>query len=249
MAIDESYVSPMLRWGLLLNDHPGAKSEFKIVSVEQLPIPERFREDKEYLVCSIVFPDGNATAIGWKPLKAAKKPGDEGYAALRTMALGRALKDAGYPDKMPDLKALVLWRQRQAEISAIQSGVPRPALPVAAESIERALEEAADPVADATSPDDGSPDIVDAEVVEEDTDPPEIYQQILQGAFSAEADATDEGPTPDKKADIFAALEGFGNKDRAIFRGYLRDLKVTEDPDTWSDEVLDDLHSWILEGR
>jgi hypothetical protein len=32
------------------------------------------------------------------------------------------LKRAGYPDDLKDLKALVLWRQRDAEIAAIRGG-------------------------------------------------------------------------------------------------------------------------------
>lgn len=144
--IPESYASPLLRWALMLEDWPNATHTFDVVRGDVLGIPERFGGKSEFLRCVIRFGKGNqATAIGWKPLDGAKQNPDE-YNVLCTKSLGRALKRAGYPDSLPDLKAMVVWRTRKAEIAQIAGATAAGALG-AGESVEHALEAAsvADP--------------------------------------------------------------------------------------------------------
>lgn len=142
-TIPESYASPLLRWALLVEDHPGATHTFDVVVGTELGIPEGFGGKGEFLRCTVRFGKGSGRepAVGWKPLAGVKRTPDD-YNVLSTKALGRALKRSGYPDDLADLKACVLWRQRRAEIAAIQAGTTHAIGAGAPETIERALDAA-----------------------------------------------------------------------------------------------------------
>lgn len=148
-TIPASYASPLLRWALCVEDYPSATHTFDVVHGTELGIPESFGGAGEFLRCTITFGAGSGRqpAYGWKPLAGVKRNPDE-FNSLSTKTLGRCLKRAGYPDDMVDLKACVLWRQRRAEIAAIQGGTP--ALGTGApDTVEAALDAAsvADPEA------------------------------------------------------------------------------------------------------
>src|SRR5690606_29496392 len=117
----ETFASPGLRWGLLLEDHPGATHSFTIKSGQDLGIPQQFGGDKDFCVCTIEVP-GHEPTTAWKEVPARGDSND--WAVLQTKTLGRALKKAGYPDDMVDLKALMLWRRRNAEVAALSEGAP-----------------------------------------------------------------------------------------------------------------------------
>lgn len=123
-SISESYASPGLRWGLLLEDHPQATYEFSIDVAETFGVPPDFGGDALVCVATIIFPD-RPNVVAWKaPGPEGKGHGQDqrtpdGWNILQTKTLGRALKRAGYPDDMPSLKALMLWRKRNAEVSSI----------------------------------------------------------------------------------------------------------------------------------
>jgi hypothetical protein len=119
-AISEFYASPGLRLGLLLEDHPEATYDFQLVAGSDVGVPDKFGGDKQFCLATIRFPAGRSDVTAWKPVPASGSP-DE-WNILCTKTLGRALKRAGYPDDLKDLKALVLWRQRDAEIAAIRGG-------------------------------------------------------------------------------------------------------------------------------
>jgi hypothetical protein len=175
MALSATYASPGLRWGLLLEDHPAATYEFTTALAEDFGVPQDFGGDAMVCVATIKRP-GLPDVVAWKA------PGPEGtghgkdqrtpdgWNILQTKTLGRALKRAGYPDDMPSLKALVLWRQRNAEVAAITGGAaPHLQLgPGAGPEDNDALDAAAVVSLDEPSPDDGHLDaaLVDAEVVE-----------------------------------------------------------------------------------
>lgn len=147
--ISESYASPGLRLGLLLEDHPQATYEFHLRTGDEIGVPDEYGGgDRKFCVCTITFDEGRASVEAWKPVSGNGTP-DE-WNILCTKTLGRALKRAGYPDDLHDLKALVLWRQREAEIAAIKAGslpleVPRAnaiaALP-SADPMQAALDQA-----------------------------------------------------------------------------------------------------------
>lgn len=151
--ISKTYAAPGLRWGLLLEDHPEAYVEFDIVPGHTLGIPASQGADEEFVTATIMFPEHTKRlpVTGYKPMlsKIGKEatggsagldhPSDR-ITVLRTKALGRALKRAGYPDDIVDLRALVVWRTRDAEIGAIKAGTAN--LSLGQSSPEAAIEAA-----------------------------------------------------------------------------------------------------------
>lgn len=110
---EATFASTNLRWALLLEDHPNAERIYRVVPGEELGIPEGYGRDFSYVVCSIFIP-GRQTAEGHKEM--GKKGDPDDWKRLRTSALGSALKSAGYPDNLPDLKALLAWRKKVHEL-------------------------------------------------------------------------------------------------------------------------------------
>lgn len=170
--ISESYASPGLRLGLLLEDHPQATYDFRLATGDEVGVPDEYGGgSKKFCVATIHFGDGRSISA-WKPVSGNGTP-DE-WNILCTKTLGRALKRAGYPDDLKDLKALVLWRQRDAEIAAIRAGtakqldVPKAnviaALP-SADPMQQALDEAGVSDGELVSEDDGSGDVAEVDGV------------------------------------------------------------------------------------
>lgn len=175
VAISEFYASPGLRLGLLLEDHPEATYDFQLVTGEDVGVPKAFGGDKPFCLATIRFPAGRSDVTAWKPVPTSGSP-DE-WNILCTKTLGRALKRAGYPDDLKDLKALVLWRQRDAEIAAIRGGAEltvQSANTIAAlpsgDPMQAALDEAGVDTDESTGVDeepDAFIDVVDEEVLNE----------------------------------------------------------------------------------
>jgi hypothetical protein len=175
-AISEFYASPGLRLGLLLEDHPEATYDFQLVTGADIGVPDKFGGDKQFCLATIRFPIGRSDVTAWKPVPASGTADD--WNILCTKTLGRALKRAGYPDDLKDLKALVLWRQRDAEIAAIRGGAELSlpsanaiaALP-AADPMQAALDEAGVTSDEAIGGDEDA-DVIDAspnEIISDET--------------------------------------------------------------------------------
>jgi hypothetical protein len=131
MAVRAGYASPGLRWGLVLEDCEKAYAEFSLRpdSDPLLGIPEWFQEGEMMVTAIVTFPETDReNGVGFKPLTSPLNednidhPTDR-WVTLCTKALGRALKRAGYPDDMDDLRAVSAWRKRQVELRAIASGL------------------------------------------------------------------------------------------------------------------------------
>lgn len=143
-AIPKTYASPGLRWGLFLHDHPAAPDPtFRLARYDdpEVNVPKEFSEGGEegfsgdFCVCTIDPADGGKKITAWREIPAREKRGGswvslsrtpENWRKLTTMALGRALKQAGYADDTEDLKALLLWRRRDVELKALAAGVSSP---------------------------------------------------------------------------------------------------------------------------
>lgn len=158
--ISPDYASPGLRWGLLLEDYPGADTDYSITKGATLGLTDAMGAKDDFVVAVIHFPEGSgrSPATGWKPLQSHIRgsldhPSDR-YNLMCTKALGRALKRAGYPDDIPDLRAVGAWRKRNAEIEAIRSGTAQ--IESAAARPEEALTAAAKRDPEHTSGDDGN---------------------------------------------------------------------------------------------
>jgi len=226
--ISESYASPGLRLGLLLEDHPDATYTFELRSGEELGIPGRFGGGDDFCVCTITFAQGRSTAQAYKPVP--NKGDADAWNILCTKALGRALKRAGYPDDLKDLKALVLWRQRGAEIAAISAGNAQLALPSAssiesgerADPVQRALEAAAVADPEQTGADEGEgeasgDDYVEAEIVNDD----------------------------DNRVLVAGLVDGLNKRDFANWLGYLKTIGAPEEIERMSDDQIEDALGWL----
>lgn len=228
--ISPKYASPGLRLGLLLHDHPNATYEFSLKTGKELGIPEQFGGGGNFCEAVIHFGDGKADAVAWKPVP--NKGDADQWNVLCTKTLGRALKKAGYPDDTDDLKALVLWRQRDAEVKAIQAGTqqlaiqatsapaaPQQALGAGAPAPARqpdALEQAFDDAA-STTPDDE--DVVDAEMV--DDDDLALLDELISG------------------------LEG---RHKANFKAYLKTIGAPESTADFTPSQIQDVLAWLEPG-
>lgn len=176
-AIPESYASPGLRLGLLMDDHPNAVITYREGTAAECGVPDGWGGNQQVVICRIDRP-GLPVVEAYKPVELRVMRGGKMVDATldadwwnvqSTKALGRALKRAGYPDDMRDLKALVLWRQRNAEVEAITGGTaPVPALPPGVDPETGELTAAGRPTPEADEAD--VDDVTDAEVIDDGGD-------------------------------------------------------------------------------
>jgi hypothetical protein len=136
----------------MLQDEPQAEVKFSAQTGTELGIPSNYGGGGMFCVATITFPEhtGRHPAVGYKTAGSSGNP-DE-WNILCSKALGRALKRCGYPDDTVDLKALVHWRQRVAEIAAIGAGTAQ--LQLSSAPLDQAIE-ASGTSRDAISQDDG----------------------------------------------------------------------------------------------
>lgn len=221
--ISESYASPGLRLGLLLEDHPKATYRFDLVTGNEIGVPDSFGGgSKQFCLCTIEFGADRAAVTAWKPVPDKGDP--DLWNILCTKTLGRALKRAGYPDDLHDLKALVLWRQREAEIAAIKAGTQTLALPTAnaiaalpsADPMQAALDAAATSDAEAVGPDEV--DYETGEIV--DADPEEI-------------------------AMLRDLIDGLDAKETKAFAAFLKTINAPSDPVMMSEQDRADVLAWL----
>jgi len=130
--VPDSYASPWLRWSLLLTDHPDAKQEFTLQHGTDTGVPADFGGDDQLCVATVTVP-GQGRFLGYKEIpRSARDRDPDTWNLLCAKALGRALKRAGYPSDLQDLKALMLWRRRNEEIRVLGHGMAVTEMPSAA---------------------------------------------------------------------------------------------------------------------
>lgn len=214
-AISATYASPGLRHGLLLEDHPEADVEFTCEKGTAVGIPPQMGGNEDYCVARITFPAASKkpVAVGYKAIKSGeKRRGDHDsdvWLVLCTKALGRALKRAGYPSDTMDLKALVHWRQREAEITSITAGTSMVAIGPA--DLDKALTAAARASDDEADLDDG--------------DAP-VKSDAIEDAVIVDADDQGDGndgvrddmipPDPGTMQDLRSALGALGPRQKEV---------------------------------
>lgn len=188
--ISDKYASPLLRWALLLEDHPQATYSYALVKGKDLPggqaIPERFGGGHDFCLATVEFPPetGLEPAYGYKGIdvgvnlkgsQTGPVTNAEQWQQLCTKCLGRALKRCGYPDDMDELRAVLRWRNEITRLRSLAEGGPAPALGAGEpETFETALEAAGRADAD-TAPDRPDTDggVIDVESEEVQPQQPE----------------------------------------------------------------------------
>lgn len=221
----ESYASPGLRWSILLEDHPGATYSFSLKKGSDLDIPASYGGDGDFCVCTIVIPGGQNTVItAYKPIK-PKGNADE-WNILCTKTLGRALKKAGYPDNMNDLKALVLWRQRRAEIQGISTGNFTEIHNHTPKALEAALDEAETTEEAADTEVDLDDQVIEAEIVEDE--PTEIQGNLLD------------------EDDLVVTVRALDKDDKLSLKAFIEEHGGHLKPEDWDNYDRDLVESWLL---
>jgi hypothetical protein len=242
----ETFASPGLRWGLLLEDHPMATHDYELRAGTEIGIPDQYGGKGMFCVCTLNIP-GQEPIVAYKEAPRGKDPDDWVVACTKT--LGRALKKAGYPDDLKDLKALVLWRQRNAEVAAIGSGVALEA------GGQKPLEiEAGGRDAD----DDGKPD-VDHDVTDDEhtanSDDEVVDAEIVDEAPVEEApveEAPVEAPVEEAPAlnvelweQLSQEVANLPTKDATDFKEFCDQQSIPTDSNEWTNEDLAEIDAWF----
>jgi hypothetical protein len=113
MPIQEDYLSTSVRWALFKADFPDGHIEFSDGTPQDLGIPESFSKKGERLCIAKLtrFVGDPEPVISFKSQNDAPKNDTDAWHVLCSKAMGRALKKAGYPDTMGDLKTLINFRK------------------------------------------------------------------------------------------------------------------------------------------
>lgn len=117
MAIQEGYLSTSVRWALFKSDHPDGEIKFTEATADEIGIPASFsKKDERFCVATITRYSGDPLEIvAYKSVSAAGKPNDsDAWHVLCSKAMGRALKKAGYPDTISDLKIMTRYQEINA---------------------------------------------------------------------------------------------------------------------------------------
>lgn len=143
----DDYISTSLRWAMFKADWPDATVEFSEGTAGDAGIPSSFhKKDEKVCIATITrFVGDKRPMIGYKTLSDARSRDTDSWNVLCSKAMGRALKKAGYPDNMNDLKVWMRFREatgsatpaapkqvQQVETKSVVAGVPltQPQLPI-----------------------------------------------------------------------------------------------------------------------
>jgi len=112
----EDYASPILRAAVFHRIFPGAQIGYEVVDIaDAFPMGHREYEGKaaEAVRCTIIFADGTFIVahkeIDLRDRNRERPQTPEELAKDETKALGRALRDAGIPQRLSELKLLMQW--------------------------------------------------------------------------------------------------------------------------------------------
>lgn len=131
MAIQEGYLSTSLRWALFKADWPEGEIKFHEADAQSLNIPSSFSKtsDEKFCVAEITrFPSDPIVITAYKSQSDAGKIKDsDAWHVLCSKAMGRALKKAGYPDTIDDLRTMTKYinagkEEKPVVVNAISSG-------------------------------------------------------------------------------------------------------------------------------
>lgn len=108
----DDYISTSLRWSMFKADWPDATVEFTEGTAAEAGIPASFsKKDEKVCIATVTRFPGDTPFIGYKSVSDAKGRDTDSWNVLCSKAMGRALKKAGSPDNMNDLKVLMRFRE------------------------------------------------------------------------------------------------------------------------------------------
>ena len=108
----DDYISTSLRWSMFKADWPDATVEFSEGTTADAGIPASFsKKDEKVCIATVVRFKNYTPFIGYKSFADAKVRDTDAWNVLCSKAMGRALKKAGSPDNMNDLKVLMKFRE------------------------------------------------------------------------------------------------------------------------------------------
>lgn len=108
----DDYISTSLRWSMFKADWPDATVEFSEGTAADAGIPSTFsKKDEKVCIATVTRFKGDTPFIGYKSFADAKGRDTDAWNVLCSKAMGRALKKAGSPDNMNDLKVLMRFRE------------------------------------------------------------------------------------------------------------------------------------------
>jgi len=158
--IPATYAGAWMRWALYLHDHPAAaEPTFDVTNGDdpRVQIPDEFSGagadangeviPTRYVVCTLDPCDGSRPETAWKDIPHTETKYGKTTAFPKTPdnwrkvcagALGRALKEAGYPDDSRELAGVIAWRRRDIELRALASGAPVPAVTETGDDVAQA---------------------------------------------------------------------------------------------------------------
>jgi hypothetical protein len=108
----DDYISTSLRWSMFKADWPDATVEFSEGVASDAGVPASFsKKDEKVCIASVTRFTGDTPFVGYKSVSDAKGRDTDAWNVLCSKAMGRALKKAGSPDNMNDLKVLMRFRE------------------------------------------------------------------------------------------------------------------------------------------
>lgn len=119
----EDYLSTSVRWAMFKADWPDASIEFSESTPSEIGIPSTFsKKDEKICVAHVTRYKGDESPIvAYKAESDVRGPKDtDSWHALCSKAMGRAMKKAGYPDTMTDLKILMKFREAKTGVKKVE---------------------------------------------------------------------------------------------------------------------------------
>jgi hypothetical protein len=119
----EDYLSTSVRWAMFKADWPDASIEFSESTPSEIGIPSTFsKKDEKICVAHVARYKGDESPIvAYKAESDVRGPKDtDSWHALCSKAMGRAMKKAGYPDTMTDLKILMKFREAKTGVKKVE---------------------------------------------------------------------------------------------------------------------------------
>jgi len=253
MDIPESYASPGQRLGLFKVDHPKAPPpEFELISGSDPRVPpQEFSGEGSFCLCTLAYhpSEGMDPVYGYKETADAKKNDSAGWRVLCVKAMGRALKDAGYPADLHELNDVQNWRAKNARVAAILAGVPNPPAEVSPGQTPRETPVDIEPE-DHVDADEAVDSTESREAPETSVDshlalvPEKIEQPPLEAAANDDQVSESGSTTVDRDA-IRAELNSLTEEEKIAFRTFMGEAGITGKADTWTNEQLVNIEHWL----